>query len=243
MAYTAINKDALVFLRKMDNQVTLRNLVNIEYSDIYTCIQEDDSSYMLMTDMELKTLIKNSNGPDVRACFSRLSLLAVLKELVKGLPTFEANAFHIDLQSRAIHAEDGRRYKYMPGQPLPQLVPDGVEEYVALQYAGSALNVPASAPRSEPQATPATSASPQGAAPAASASTDDYVPPRPGTSTHAIFTWCATAWRDAGFPEDKKQLDDIRKKCVDSLVPTGLNISTVRTQAARWYQHRQRFAL
>jgi len=250
MAYTVVNKEALVFLRKMDNQLALRNLVNIEYSDLYTCLQEDDSSYPLMTDLELKQLIMNSGGPDVRSCFSRLSLLAVLKDVVKGLPLFEANAFQLDLQSRAIGAEDARRFRFVPGATIPQIVPDGVEEYIALQYAGSALNVPASAPRSEPQPTPAVAyfvgRDYSGAKPAAApapVSTDEFVQPRPGTSTDTIFRFCASAWRDAGFPEDKKQLDDIRKKAVDSLVPTGLNISTVRTQAARWYQHRQRFAL
>lgn len=241
--FTVIDKDNLVFLRRMGCQVTLRNLINIEYPHLYTCVQEDGSSYPLMTDLELKTLINNTSGPDVKHVFSRLTLLHILHELVKSFPVFEVNAFHLDLQARSISEDDDRRYKYAPGQTVPTLVQDGVEEYIALQYAGEPLAVPASAPRAVAQATPAGSATAQAQAPSAPASSDDFVQPRAGTSTHTIFTWCAVAWRDAGFPEDKKKLDDIRKKAVDSLVPTGLNVSTVRTQAARWYQHRQRFAL
>lgn len=240
--FTAIDKDNLVFLVRMGAQPMLRNLVNIEFSDLYTSIQEDDSTYMMFTDMELKTLIKNSGGPDVKHVFARASLIYILHEIVKSFSVFEVNAFQLDLQARAIGSEDGRRYKYVHGAVLPALV-DEDAPYPVLQYAGSALNVPASAPRTTVQAPPAGNAAPQAQRPTAPASTDDFVQPRPGTSTHTIFTWCGTAWRDAGFPEDKKILDDIRKKAVDSLVPTGLNISTVRTQAARWYQHRQRFAL
>lgn len=249
---TAIDKDKLVFLRRMDNQLALRNLVNIEYSDLYTSMQDDDSTYMMFTDVQLKDLIKNSGGPDVRSVFTRSLLIALLETLVKGLPLFTANAFQLDLQSRAIGAEDARRFRFVPGASIPEIVADDAP-YPFLQYAGSVLGVPASAPRPTVQATPAGSDNSaafhcgryySGAKPAAhaSANTDDFVQPRPGTSTDTIFRFCASAWRDAGYPEDKKIMDDIRRKAVDLLVP-GLNISTVRTQAARWYQHRQRFAL
>lgn len=245
MAHVAIDKDNLVFLRRMENQVALRNLINIEYTDVYTAIVDDDSSYSSFTSAELKKLIKNSNGPDVERVFSHYTLGLTLVILVKGLPVFKADAFQLDLQSRAIHPEDGRRYKFVPGGGVPQLV-EGDEPYTTLRYTGEAfsapLGSPASAPQPVAQGVVAANASTPGIAPAASASTDDFAQPKPGTSTHQIFMFCMGLWNAAERTNSEPELKKIREKAVSVLTAQGLNVSTVRTQAMRWYHNRQRFA-
>jgi hypothetical protein len=236
-----INRETMVFVRRMDNQSTLSKLAHIEHPHFSVYITPEDGNYELLTDFELKKLIANSGGPDVKHVFSRSALVRVLHQLTQALPVFEANAFEVDMQMRTIPEDDDRPYVYVRGAMKPTLAEEGLDT-VALQYAGNALNVPASTPQPRPQGTVAGSA-PQAATRAPSApSADDFVQPRPGTSTHDIFAFCAKLWDDTGRTADEKQLADIRKQAVDQLVPKGLNVSTVRTQAMRWYHNRQRFA-
>lgn len=226
-----IDKERVVFLRKMGNRSVLSKLADMECPHIHTLIA-DANGLESLTDLELKLLIKNGNGPDVRNVFSRATLLTTAHALAASLPESKVNGFEVDMQWRTIREGDTARYEYVPGSNVPRLV-DGVEELAAL------LGSPASV---QTQA-PATPVAPSAAKPAPSPSEDGFVMPREGTSTHTIFMFCARLWKESGFSDNKATLDGIRKKAVDQLVPTGLNISTVRTQAARWYQHRQRLVL
>lgn len=242
-----IDVEDMIILRKMQDQTTLTKLSNIEVPHKHVAIIYADgpSDFNNFTDMQLKLLIRNSAGPDVKHVFSTGTLTKILFGMVQALPMFEAKAFEVDLQLRAIPAGDDRPYKYVPGAFAPQLVEEGLDSLVPLQYsgAGDALNVPASAPQHAPQGTVAGPAAQAPARAPAAAGGDDFSPPKPGTSTHEIFTYCAQEWKAAGYTEDKRTLDEIRKRAVDQLVPRGLNVSTVRTQAMRWYQHRTRFAV
>lgn len=231
-----INKESMVFLRRMENHSTLSKLADIECPHIAVaiCFSDKPEDFSQFTDLELKLLIANSNGPDVRHTFSRDVLLKTVHAIAAVLPVTVADAFQVDLQLRSIPEGDKNRYLFVPGGTKPKLA-EGLAELVALQAGANAVK----------QAATHATATPQGVAvPAAeAAASGDFVRPREGTSTFTIFSFCANLWKESGYTESKSTLDNIRKKAVDSLVPTGLNISTVRTQAARWYQHRQRFVI
>jgi hypothetical protein len=247
--YIEINREKMTFLRRMADRATLSKLADIEHSDIHVLLTDEDTSYELLTDLELKKLIQNSNGPDVKLVFHRGTLIRILRSITAELPVFEANAFQVDMQWRCIERDDDRVYAFVPGAFKPVLAEEGVEA-AALQYAGGTLNVPASPANPAPQGTAAGStARPlfvgrdySGAAAPQRQEAGDFASPKPGTSTHDIFTFCWQKWSETGFTTDERQLADIRKTAVDQLVPKGLNVSTVRTQAMRWYHNRTRFA-
>lgn len=239
-----IDKGRMTFLRKMENEATLSKLADLECPHLSVAIYYADEprDFVLFTDLELKLLIKNSAGPDVRNVFSREPLMQIVFELTKALPESKANAFEVDLQLRSIKEGDTGRYLYVPGSQKPKPA-DGLEELAALQCTADAAGRAATLAKQAPQGVvAAATASAANALPAVQPS-DDFTPPRVGTSTHTIFTFCANAWKEANYADTKNVLDGIKKTAVDKLVPTGLNISTVRTQAARWYQHRQRFVI
>lgn len=239
-----IDKSRMIVLRKMQDEATLSKLADIECPHLPVAIYYADApnDFVLFTDLELKLLIKNTSGPDVRNVFSKDALQRIVFELVRSLPETVANGFEVDLQLRAIAAGDEGRYLYVPGGSKPRPA-DGLEELVALQCAADAAGRAATLAKAAPQGVAAAAPVSAPAAVAKVTPSDDFAPPRPGTSTHMIFTFCANLWKEAGYEDNKATLDNIRKKAVDQLVPTGLNISTVRTQAARWYQHRQRFVI
>lgn len=240
--YVLIDMHRMVFLRKVDSHSAISKLAELEAAHVPTKIlSADDARFASLTDYEIRVLIRNSSGPDVNNVFSRDTLTLALCSVIHHLPETKVNAFEVDLQLRAVLTKDGAngydgdaRYRYLPGSMIAQQV-EGLEE-LALQYTGGdALPRPARPANVAPAATPAPAVQ--------RAAGDDFVMPRDGTSTHTIFMFCAKLWKDSGFSEDKRVLDQIRKTAVDKLVPTGLNISTVRTQAARWYQHRSRLVL
>lgn len=233
----------MVFLRKMADETVLSKLAEIECPHcsvaIYYCDEPRD--FILFSDLELKLLIKNSAGPDVRNVFNKDALMRIVFEMVRSFPESTANGFEVDMQLRSIDPNDSGRYLYLPGSHRPRSA-EGLEELVALLCSADAAGRAASVAKQLPQGVAAPAAAQAARAPAA-ASSDDFVSPRVGTSTHTIFTFCATAWKDSNYSDNKATLDGIKKTAVDKLVPTGLNISTVRTQAQRWYQHRQRFVI
>ncbi len=239
-----IDMERMIFLRKMDNHQTLSKLCDIECSYTATRISYTDTpaDFGHLSDLELKLLIKNSFGPDVRNVFSKDALLKIVHQVVADFPATTANGFEVDVQLRSIADGDTARYLYVPGASKPKPA-DGLAELAALQATASSATRAAMLAKREPQGTVAPAAAIAPSPTPAVAVSGDFVAPRPGTSTHSIFTFCAQAWKDAGYKDDKATLDGIKKKAVDKLVPTGLNISTVRTQAQRWYQNRQQFVI
>lgn len=234
----AIDMERMVFLRKVENETALSGLVDMEYPHIPTkslyCDRPQDFSGL--TDMELKLLIKNSMGPDVRHVFSRDALLHVVHAVVAQFPSSAVNGFQLTMQLACIRPGDAQRYQYVPGSMTPALA-YGLAEHAALVCTANTISVPASA--GPIVAGPIVAASAAHTLPRAP-HIDDFVMPREGTSTHTIFMFCAQLWKESNYTTNKATLDNIRKKAVERLVPSGLNISTVRTQAARWYQHRER---
>lgn len=236
-----IDLERMLFLRKMENESSLSILVDLEYPHIHTSTKYCDGpqDFAGLTDLELKLLIRNSAGPDVRNVFSHDALLKTVHSIVAQFPTTVVNGFELAMQRTCIKQGDARRYQYVPGSMVPKLA-EGLAEHAALACAAGSVPAPASiAPA---VAAPAVAAQVNKALPG-TANADDFVMPRDGTSTHTIFMFCARLWKESGFSKDKSTLDNIRKKAVEQLVPTGLNISTVRTQAARWYQHHERLVL
>jgi hypothetical protein len=235
-----IDKEHMMFLRKMQDHSALNKLGDIECPHIHImiCYADAPMDFNHLTDLELKLLIKNSNGPDVTNLYSKDSLCKIVHDLVKSFPEYVVNAFEVDLQWRYISEGDSRRYLYVRGSTVPRLA-EGLAELAALQCAEDARQ--SVAMHANKLAAPVAASS----TPASFAvrESSDFSMPKAGTSTHTIFMYCATLWKESGFSADKNTLDNIRKKAVDQLVPQGLNISTVRTQAARWYQHRTRLVL
>ncbi len=239
-----VNKEDLVFHRKLEDQATLSKLANIELPDKHVAIMHasDPSGWSTFTDMEIKQLLLNSGAGDHSNVFSRPRLVALAVATAESVPAdTNVKAFEVDMQHRAIALDDERPYRYVPGALRPVLA-EGLAEWAALQCAGGPLKAPASVPAHVPQPQAQGSAPQAANARPAVEPSGDFVQPKPGTSTHDIFTFCAHAWSETGFTTDEKVLADIRKRAVDHLVPKGLNVSTVRTQAMRWYHNRQRFA-
>lgn len=236
-----IDKENMMFLFKMEHQVTLSKLADMEFPHVATSIIYCDhhNDFVGLTDLEIKLLIKNSNGPNVVNVFSRDALLKIIHAMIQQMSEREANAYEVDLQHRTINPEDKRHFKYTPGSHVPSPVQDGVEEVAGWKYVGGATR-PASAVKAPATTTPAPSAASALPAPMQHvAEGDGFTMPKEGTSTYTIFMFCANSWKE----DNTATLDAIRKKAVETLVLQGLNISTVRTQAARWYQHRQRLVL
>lgn len=234
-----IDMGRMLFLRKMQNEQSLRLLADMEYPHLHIAIRYCDTptDFASFTDLELKLLIRNSGGPDVRHIFAHDTLMKVAHEIVSQFPVTMVNGFELAMQHTHVRPNDTRRYQYVPGAMVPMLA-EGLAEHAALM--GSCSTLPAPASPAPAVAGPAVAASALRALPSAA---DDFVMPREGTSTHTIFMFCAQLWKESGFSTNKSTLDSIRKKAVEQLVPTGLNISTVRTQAARWYQHHERLVL
>lgn len=244
-----IDKEHMVFLHKMEDYATLSKLCDMEYPHLVTsgiyCDHHNDFSGL--TDLELKLLIKNSSGPNVQNVFSRDALLKIIHAMIQHMPEREVNAHEVAMQHATIDPSDKRRYRYVPGGFLPALVQEGVEEYAGWTYTAGVLPGAASAANAPVAATPApraVSAVPGLAAtPAHVQEGDGFTMPKAGTSTHTIFMFCAERWKEMNHQDDATTLDKIRKQAVEALVAQGLNISTIRTQASRWYQHRQRLVL
>ena len=232
--YVIIDKEKMQFVYKHEHGSVLSKLAWIELPHIFCRIQPCDipKDFAGLTDLELKLLIKNSNGPDVSAVFSRERLASIACNVATSLPVRELNALELDMQWRAIPEGTSERYRYVPGSYVPK-VDDGLEEYVALQVPLQ-LRTPEQLNETKPLA-------PVVVSPLLH-SDGDFTAPKPGTSTHRIFSFCASLWKESGYLDNKETLDKIRKRAVEVLVPEGLNISTVRTQAARWHQNRTRFA-
>lgn len=232
--YVLIDRERLVFLRKHGHQPTVSKLADLEcpHHHAVVCGADSPSGFTTFTDLELKLLIKNTTGSDLRNVFGRETLLRQACQVAAQLEVDDVDGFELTMQVMSIKDNDQQRYQYVRGSKIPRCM-EGLEELAGKVCAGAPLPQPASAPNVQGATTPA-------ATPAQPASSDDFVMPKEGTSTHRIFMFCATLWKESGYSDNKATLDNIRKKAVDTLVPAGLNVSTVRTQAARWYQHRQR---
>lgn len=232
-----IDMEDLRVLHVHESADVLRNLDRVQAQHMHTALIYVDGpqDFNRFTDFELKLFLRNSGAGDHASLYSRPALLQLAFDAVRAMPAVAFNGFELSLQSAYLDDDDEGAYTFVPGKQKP--VP-GLVEYAALQCVGGPLKAPANVPQHVVQAPVA--ASP--AAPAPPAAGSDFAQPRPGTSTHAIFAFCAKLWKDAGCTADEGLLGDIRKKAVDELVPTGLNVSTVRTQAMRWHQNRQRFA-
>lgn len=239
-----IDRERLVFLRKLDHQPTLSRLGELEcpHHASVICYADRPEDFGTFTDLELKLLIKNTSMQDLKNVFHRPSLLRHVYELAKMMPVDDVNGFELTMQLLTLKPDDKDRYQYVKGSRVPRNV-EGLAELAAKTCAGVPLAGPASVPQPPQAATPAALPGMPAGVVAATDGSESFVMPREGTSTHTIFMFCARLWKEAGFTDNKATLDNIRKKAVDQLVPTGLNISTVRTQAARWYQHRQRLVL
>ena len=240
-----IDRENMMFLFKMEHHSTLSKLASMEWPHVHTksiyCDHPND--FAAFTDLELKLLIKNSNGPNVTNVFAREALLKIIHSMVQHMPEREANAYEVNIQHRTIPSDDKRRFKYVPGSYVPLPVQDGLEEYAAWTYTAGAVKSPASAGKGSAVATPAPSAVSALPGPVHVLEGDGFSMPKTGSSTHTIFMFCAQRWKEASYTEDKNSLNNIRKKAVEMLVPQGLNISTVRTQATRWYQHRKQLVV
>ncbi len=245
--YVEIDREALVFLRKMEHQPTLSKLSSLEHPDKHVVITPAAFNGAGFTDLEMKMLIKNSHGPDVKHVFSRDTLAKILNGMIATFPVEQANAFEVEMQLRAIPSDDTRPYQYVRGAFKAREADEG-EQRAPLCYegAGDALGAPASAPQPSPQPYPAGTQAQAFAAPPrpapAPAADGDFTQPRPGTSTHDIFSFCAQEWDATGRANDEQTLTTIRKRALDTLTKRGINASTVRTQAMRWYHNRTRFA-
>lgn len=252
--YIVIDRDNLRVLHKHADQKIASNLANLECPQVSIVVTfcDEKGGFSLLTDLELKLLIKNSNGPDVSRVFSRDSLADIMCKIAQAFPSTEnVNGFELQMQLASLAEDDSEPYRYLRGSMKPQPAA-GLAELAALHYSGAAIAAPASAPLPVVQGTVALDAfgkplGPGGACPPAVMAkilaTGDFTAPREGTSTHSIFTFCATAWKESGYQDSKATLDNIKKKAIDVLCAQGLNISTVRTQAQRWYQHRQQFVI
>jgi hypothetical protein len=251
-----VDKEGMLILRKLENvNSVLSKLAELECPHIATsvCYCDQPEDFAGSTDLELKLLIKNANGPDMRSVFSRSALMKIVHAMVTTLPVCVVNAFEVDMQLRTLESDNEEPYLYVHGSMKPKLA-EGLTEHVGMQYSKDALGSPATLQDAVSQATPATSA-PDTAALVVQLRAqrtqvdvhkqdgDGFSMPREGTSTHTIFMFCAQKWKEANYVDNKALLDDIRKKAVETLVPQGLNVSTVRTQAARWYQYRQRLVV
>lgn len=236
-----VDKEHLFVLYKMDNEAALRKLCELECPHLATSILYADKAadYQQFTDYELKCLIKNSNGPDVRSVYIREALISILHAMIVSIPVKVVNAFELDMQLRSLAPGDKFRYLYVPGSMKPKPA-EGLAELSALQYTASTLPSPATAVQHAPAPVAPVAPVSSPAAFAVRPANDDFTMPKVGTSTHTIFMFCHKLWEETGFKDCKTTLDNIRKTAVEKLVPTGLNISTVRTQASRWYQHRER---
>lgn len=222
-------------LRKMDNRNgALSKLTSLENPDIgCTVIYVDRwDDYKAFSVDELKKLITQSAGPDVTKLFDKDALMRVLHAMVQTMDvTVVANAFELDLQLRSVPEDDIQPYVYVPGAQRPALRHTPAPTLLA-KAAGSAAALAKEGVQGQVAGT--TSNALPGAV------VEAFVMPKEGTSTHTIFMFCAQAWKDASFKDDKDTWDRIRKSAIDKLTKDGLNISTIRVQSARWYQHRQR---
>ncbi len=243
-----VDLENMLFLRKHEDYATLSKLCDMECSHVSTSLMYCDHArdFVSFTDLELKTLIKNAHGPDVVNVFSRAALCDILVAMIKQMPVSEVNAYEVDLQWRTIIKGDKKRYQYVPGGFVP-VCAEGLAELAGWKYkaggAASPLPRPASPVTTLPQgavATPGASTAPRAVQAVA---VDGFSMPKAGTSTHTVFMFCAERWKEAGCVDEDDILDKIKKSAIEVLVPQGLNISTVRTQAARWYQHRTQVAV
>ena len=241
-----IDKENMVFLLKSQDQASLSKLCDMQFPHvaISTVYCDHPRDFISFTDLELKLLIKNSMGPDVTNVYSRDALMQIVHSMLLQMPEVQINSLEVDFQWRTIQPGNKKRHVYVPGGYVPASG-EGLAEIAGWKYSKGAANaVPAqaspasTAPRTA-RATPTANAMP---APSAKA-TGDFAMPKTGTSTHTIFMFCAERWKETGYSDDHTTLEGIRKQAVETLVPKGLNVSTVRTQAARWYQHRQQVVI
>ena len=237
--YILINREKMLLLRKHPDQRVVSMLADLECSEHAVCVTfcDEVAGFFPLSDLELKLLIKNCNGPDVAHIWSRSTLDQIFMGMCATLPIFgPVSAYELTMQLASVRdSEDAYRYVYGSMQPAPA---EGLEELAALLYVAGTPRVeftPVAPANALGQATPLPVAP---RAPLAFAE-PDFALPRLGTSTHRIFEFCAKLWQDASYADDESVLKDIKKKAVDKLTAEGLNISTVRVQSQRWYQNRK----
>lgn len=234
--HVLIDKERLLILRKLDQRIVLSKLADLEHPHrhVAICYADEVRDFNGFTDLELKLLIKNAAGPDVRHVFARETLQQILLAMVQTLPVDVVNGFEVDMQLRSLGKDDTEPRLYVRGSTKPAPA-TGLEE-VALKYAGGGGMPPPSPANAVPLPTPAAQAPSAPRAP----QSDGFVEPKEGTSTHKIFSMCTKLWREAGCEDSKRVLDDVKRKVLEILEKEGLNANTIRTQATRWYHNRQR---
>jgi hypothetical protein len=249
--YALIDRERMVVVHKHHDQRVISMLGHLEaaHRDTLNTFINESSGFGPLSEMDLRRIIKNTGFEPGNV--PRSVLCAMLINLLNEMPESKVDLGALEAQCEWVTGlkDDVDPYRHVPKAIRPALVEehdvaDFPPAYKAaedcVQRAASARNLPAA---TTPAPGDAERAAERPSATVGHSIVEDFTPPRPGSSTYTIFAWCATAWKESNYADDKKTLDTIRAKALDALTGQGLNASTVRTQAMRWYQHRQRFVI
>lgn len=220
--YVSVNLENMTFMHAHEHLSVVDSLMYIEGSQVSSAVEgtsRGGNFMMSFTDLELRTLYKNTTGEEMTV-FARPAMREALRQLALTLPPTDVNVMELETQTGKVDEHDSNSsYRYVKGSMKPAKMQDLWHPPALRAIGAPALREQPAVitTRSDPAPWPVTTTS----------------APRQGTARDRIWAYASQKWEEAGKPTGRALLE-LRKRIMDDLEGEGYKRTSCSGELGRW---------